>query len=554
MNKGWITRLFLNDVVFFLLCICLLYGVTYGTILNNFSHVQTDRYYWGNEEYPIDMLGNLAHIRAGYSGNWQFYVKLSSTLPEQKSFLKTEYLLLGHLARIFHLDTLFVFYASRALFSLFYLSVIYFIIRRVFYKKLERILALFFSLLGTAIYLPGWNHTFVEISGPEGVVWSRATLAPHHYMLGASFILLSLYFLSKVLDNYKDKNAFVFSVVTGLISSQVYAPNSLLVFTTFPLILMVKSILEYKEKRHLRFLPGWIGVLFSYSLIVALPIVYIPLLRKIQSDTLPIANVMEGLNPFRLSWVHYLLAVSFSYLFSWCALPVILKRKQTLLLFFATWLVMHPVGEFIISDAIGINRVRYFLTPYYVVFGILGAIGVTHIAEVFRNLHSRLYQGMLIVMMSVIITLGIPAYYYSQQKLEVCFCYFNGFDFSYPRQDLIHAIWWLRDHTKEEDIVLSELFSGHLIPAFAGNKVYTSWWYRLSGSYTFIETFDNIRLFFSGAVDETWVNDFLTKNDISYVLYSENERAFNPTLGDLTYSRLELVFHEGKTLVYKVRK
>lgn len=522
-------------------------------IYRNYLAAPPDRYYWGNDDFPLDQQGNLSYVRSGYNGHWQVFVKLTSTLPDQKSFLKIEYLIMGHLARVLQLDPLHVFYLARFGISVVYIWLIYFLAGKIFEQRYARNIGFILSIFAASISIPSKENVFAYIAVPDVLVFQRLTTSAHHYMLGGISTLISLYFLAKVLDQPSNKVAFLCSVIFGFIMSMTYAPNTVIVFTSIPMVLLIKFLYEFICYRKVNAWRTWIPILFSYVLVVMLPLIYLPLMRLTQWKGTAISSNLENINPFSVTILQYVLGLGASYILAWFAVPRIVRRQHTLLLFFVSWLIIHPIGEYFISDIIGINRIRYFLSPYFVVFGLVATEGVLSIGNVFARVSKRLKMLSMIVVVITAIFLSYYSYVQSVIKLRTCYCVIQFFDYGYPKKELMQAIWWLRDNTTEDDVVLSDTFAGNIIPAFAGNRVYTSWWYRLTGSSHFVYIMDFARWFYMKRFTPADVRWFVDEYGIDYVLQGEYERGFGDG-SDLEYSDLEPVARFGQTVIYKVKR
>src|SRR3989338_5560711 len=122
-------------------------------------------------------------------------------------------------------------------------------------------------------------------------------------------------------------------------------------------------------------------------------------------------------------------------------------------------------------------------------------------------------------------------------------------ELAYPLKDFMKAIFYLRDKTSRESVVLSFVTAGNYIPAYAGNYVY------IGHANTPDEDEKEIRVkeFFEGAWSQEKAGQFLEKENISYVFYGPQEKAFGE-IADLskTYSFLEKVYGNAEIIIYRV--
>lgn len=218
-----------RELIWFLGISVLMYCVSFMAIYRNFSRVPADRWYYGAEEYPLDMTGNLAYVQQGIHGAFVSSFNYSTHLGESPSFLKLEYVFLGHLARVLAMDPIVMFWISKIALSMLLLVVSTVFIRRAVSDSHTRILAYICSLFGASIVIPGFGSNFSDISVFDTLVFVRTSLLTHHYALGAITALLSLFALSKVFDRALSNKWFVIALISGFLTSVYYAPNTILV-------------------------------------------------------------------------------------------------------------------------------------------------------------------------------------------------------------------------------------------------------------------------------------------------------------------------------------
>lgn len=220
----------------------------------------------------------------------------------------------------------------------------------------------------------------------------------------------------------------------------------------------------------------------------------------------------------------------------------------------ATWLIAHPVGEYIISPLIHINYFRYFLTPYYVAYGILGSIGVTILAGWIQKYMRNIPRWIIMTALAgAVLSTSVGMYASVWREEHLCFCLGQFFDFGYPKKSVMGGIFWLARNTHPEDVVLSEYYTGTLIPGFAGNRVYVSWWYRLIEPPTLWAAHANLTALYSGRMPTPEARAFLKRENISYVFYSETEQTYAAGKQTLDYPFLTVRYDKDGTVIYQVQ-
>jgi len=548
-----IQKLFTHELWWCILVASVLLFLSYGPIIQNYLTAPPDKFYFGQLEYPIDMLGDLAYVQQGYQGNLLASFNYSTMIGGHPSILKMEYTIVGLLGQLLNLSPIVMFMVSRFAISLLLLMVIYFLIRQVFTELWQRIVSYIFVLFGTGMSVPGVLNRIVTSGMYDAQVFQRLTQAMPHYVLGAGSVLLSLFFLSRTLEKPQRTGGFLLSLLFGIAASLLYAINSVLLISGFPLYIVFDSISVYLRTKRVRIDMEKVGILFAYAVVTLAPVAYVHHVTTSMWNDIRTAR-LEQLNPFRVTTTEYVVAVGVLYLLAIFSIPAVIRKGKPILMVLATWLVMHPVGEFIISPILHINAIRYFLTPYYVAFGILATSGVIILSDWFKKRMRNIPQWIITSVLSIaLFSTSIGTYTTVWKGEHVCFCFEQFFDYAYPKKTVMDGIFWLQRNTKPSDVVLSGYYAGTLIAAFSGNHPYVTWWYRLIEPPTIQNTERSLAAFYSGSMPEKYALTFLTQQRISYVFYSEQEQLFAKGKQTLEYSFLTVRYNTGGTLIYQVK-
>jgi uncharacterized membrane protein len=194
------------------------------------------------------------------------------------------------------------------------------------------------------------------------------------------------------------------------------------------------------------------------------------------------------------------------------------------------------------------------MTYYFVALGIIGAYGVEYLARLISAaLKLRKFKYLLILFfLTVIFSSSFLTYQINSGNLNVCFCNKEEYIFGYPFKTEMDAFRWLAQNTKEKDIVLSGGYAGMMIPSFAGNFVYSSFWNYLMSPPNYYDTKWKYDTFFWGTMTVQEAQDFLNEYNISYVYHGPEERKLG---GDISkYGLLEEVFANERVKLYQVKK
>jgi hypothetical protein len=525
---------------------------SYVPTLQNYVHAPPDRYYWGGSvEEPIDAVGNLDTIREGYLGDWYRTPPDTSTISTVPTVLKIEYILIGQTGRFLHIDPLLMYYISKILLSAATMLVIYTVIRSVFATPAERVVSFLLTLFATSVIVPApWSQNILMNFPADVSVFIRFTSAAHHYLLGILLSITSVFFLGKALDNPRHIRFLLLAIALGIASGLTNAPSIVPILLSVPVFFLIRTA-QYPLKK---ILTRETPLLASYVIGVSLSFVYLKYMSQFFNyDALARTEQMVGFNPVPEL---YLFAVGIPYVLSFFAIPYVLKKKHTFLTLLLPWIIVHPVATFIIAPILNMNKSRLFLTAYFVVFAILATAGLSYIASLIRRIHPVKNLTFWVFLAAAVVTIGSGffAYKESSARLKVQYTIEEDFSFGYPKRKFMDAVWWLRDHTKKNDIVLSDIYAGTLIPAFAGNRVLISFWFLIESPELFYKTYPQVLKFYSRAMTDTEASAFLHSNSISYVaLRYENQATLTPVRG-LPYTILTQVYADDTAAVYKVKQ
>lgn len=546
-------RKFLSPVLLFYLgLVLILYVGTYGQLMRNYRVAPQDRYYYGGEEYPLDETQNIAHIREGYEGENRAFFNITTDYPQKPSILKFEYILIGKLARVFSIDPVDAFNNTRFVLSVGWFILLYVMVMTLFHKKWQQLTAFAFILFGTSIYIG--QDSFVHRGVFDAQVLFRFTYAMPHYLLGGLTAMISLLALAKTVESSKWRYWFIGSILAGMWSAFIYGPTIVLILGSMP---VTSGILFWQVKRGRLSVVQWkkrILFLGLYSVFLALPLLYVRFVVAIQWKDLNLNEYVEKLNPFRLAPLEYFYSLGFVYVLSLVSLPSVLKKNKFIFILLYGWNILHPLGLYVLSDLLDLNAIRFYLLPYYVVFGLLAVLGIETILEWIPSRKRIFRNSILLIASALILVPSFQTLYHAWKRFELCYCFPDNFSFAYPQKDIMDAMWWLRDHTENSDVVLSDFYAGTLIPSFAGNLVFTSWWYRLSDVPQVHTSHDQLGFFFYGGFSDEDAQKWLHEHNISYIFYGAEERSLSPWKGEPTYSSLEEVARFHSVVLYKVKK
>lgn len=544
-----VKRIFKSELFWFVIFTIALYALAYIPVINRTIFPPLGRTYLGFNAYAIDQLGDLSLIQEGYSGRILREPNMSSSLVGKSFFVKTEYLVIGNIARILNIHPLYMFRIMIAVNSFLYILVLIKIIRQIFHTSSERVLAYGLSLFGTGILMPnsstGWENIAVFSQ-----VFQRTTMDMPHYLLSSMFLLLSVYYLAKTFNRFFWKT-YILSLICGIITSQLFFPPILILYTGF----VIYFIFRILQKINIDNLKKELILTFFYSLFVSLPFWYLwytshffdmNIFRFTEHTIPPVVN----------NFYDYMMVMGLLLFYSVSAIFFVIQKKQIFFTLAMSWIIVHPIVLFLIFRLTNTNPVRSFQTPYYVMLAILSTYGIINCYRKLSTALSRIIGKIIISLLLIVLIIScLPAYIKSFHFNEIG--RWDNPEFGYPGGGEFKAMMWLNSYCNDKRTVMSSEINGTLILALTPCRVYLSSWVRVS----LIEeasTFGNyMTQFYQENLPIDVVKNIIIYDNISYIYYGNSEQyihSLNSISRGLSYSFLEKIYDQDGTIIYMVNQ
>jgi hypothetical protein len=119
----------------------------------------------------------------------------------------------------------------------------------------------------------------------------------------------------------------------------------------------------------------------------------------------------------------------------------------------------------------------------------------------------------------------------------------------YLPSDTVAAITWLRRNSAMSEAVLCMPLEGSYIPGAAGNKVFVGHW---AETLRYPDKLGQVRWFFSDQPRAGQRRDFMTRNGLTWVLYTQNEAALGP-FNPAASADFEAVFTRPGATLFRLR-
>jgi len=463
-----------------------------------------------------------AKMQQGARGDWLFHLAFTPE-PHDGSFIFTFYLALGQLSAALGLPIPLVYHLARALAGLFLLLVAYRFIARFFDRVPTRRAA--FLLLGFSAGL-GWllaslGLITADLWVAEGFTFLSILANPHFPL---SIGLMLLIFLS-VLDLEGQPpwlSLFLRTAGLGLLLAvvQPFAVPIVLVVLGVYLIMIV-----WRDRR----LPwGEIAVCGAAS-VAAAPVILYDLYVYLTNPALA-AWSAQNLTPSLPPW-DYALGYGLILLLAIGGIAVALRRRERMDLFLLAW-----VGSVVVLLYLPFALQRRFITGLHVPLTLLATLGLERIVWPRVRARRRALVTCLIVGFAALTNLFVPLVSVAGVA--------QGRQPLIMTADQAAACAWLRDNTAWTDTVLTAPEAGHIIPAWAGNRVVYGHPFETIDAET---KEAEAAHFFSPEATTAERRDLLERYGVRYVLALSPAPDLNePALG------LTLVWTGKEAMIYQV--
>ncbi|MEN4013230.1 MAG: hypothetical protein AB1453_14050 [Chloroflexota bacterium] len=468
---------------------------------------------------PIDGNSYLAKMQTGMRGEWQFHLPYTATQGDG-AFLFLFYTVLGHFARLMHLDPILIFHAARAFSSMFLVislsRFLHLSLGEVHRSVFNRILIL--MIFGSGM---GWLAAFA--GGFTMDFWVAeaypflSMLANPHFPLGLAILVQYL----SDLQQEKPGLPWVQGIAGALLA--VILPFGVVVGGAITLCVLVIRFAVWKKISWrlpvLFFIPAGGILVYQYLAVLNNPLLAI-WNRQNQTPSPPLWDIMISLAP------GILLAIIGLY---WWAK----KKRQENLVVAAAWLIVGVVLAYI-----PFALQRRFLLGVYVPVAIFAGVGLISLVGQNIRRYRRLFW--LVFLPSILTNLfilmgGFQAAVQHEQML-------------FQRLDQRMALGWLNEQAcSNRAVVLANPTMGLLIPAHTHCRVIYGHPFETVDATFRVEEINQI---FSGNVHDSQLSAFIEKWDVRYILV--DSIADRLALNDSARAGLDMVYENNTVRIFRV--
>jgi hypothetical protein len=500
--------------------------------------------YIADGHYYLDYLYYLMVISQGMAGRWLTanYLTVGDNYTNIRG---TPYILLGHLARIFHLTSQFIYWLTVFILGFLLVFMFYLTIRKILPDKsvLLRIIILAIGVFSTPFYkmvISAGQLNLVPYDywyGPS-IFIRRFGAVPYH-LLSSILILWLILYLSEALESFGKKTT------TGVLKKAVTVSLIvifLLMFSPFNLINLavavgITAVIYFKRKVH-RYL-----IFFLTMGALILPAGFV--IKNMYGNP----DLLKRISALELTWnenpslIFLLKNIGPIIIFFPLGLIEFFKRSSVLkTMLFVFVLVSYVLFLSPVAQILGTHNLRFLSPVSYIFLGALGGLGMLKVAEI-----SKKYRKPIACILFLILMI-----YFSVFNYETLYNRAFGLDSSTPRRIIdylpkqIYEGFKFLKNQKEDNVLTGPYeYIGMLVATFSGKHVYLG---RILDTSQFEEKQALAMRFFQGNMEVDEAKEFFLKNNINVVFLTSVDRF--PSENLKKYSFLKEVYKSNNVSIF----
>ena len=533
-------------------------------------------------------------INQAKNGAWSFY-DLFTSEPHPPFFFDIFWLTLGKLAKIFSLSVIVIYQLAKIALIPFLIIVLYYLVAYFFSSVKTRMLAILFVIFASGLgglliiaanlspVFLGWLPT-MDTWAADGFNFFILFHSPHIMLALGLMLLIFLWTLIAL-----EKKQWRYSIYAGLAALILFQfhpydiVTTILVMAGFVLLLMVKNEAPRSLLRGIKrnspkpsTLPsppvGGFGG-FSASPPSQQPVEYSATENK-RIDWFNLRHFFLVLlisSPaliyhfwtYQAFWLKQIISaqndcltpaignIVLSYgaplILGLIGLVYIFKNKTSRdrEVFLVVWLIVQ--GALIYFPT---NMQRRFILGLQVVINILAIFGLIYLKNIFKikKLLSPNQMAILIVGFLMIFCCSnyfILAINFFPEKFS-----FNPRPVYYLPVERLEAMQWLKNNTPSDSVILSSYPTSNSIPAFSLRRVYLGHWDFTADAEQKLVL---LNYFFKKNNPHDGRQDFLVKNNINYIFYSQSDKNLGP-FDPSAQPYFKQVYRNSGVAIYQVNK
>jgi len=456
------------------------------------------------------------------------------------------WLIIGLLAKIFHLSSIAAYQISRIILIFLFVFILYFFISYFFKKEKLRKYCFSFSIIASGLggyFMPLIRKVFnnqinlkiypMDLWVSEGYNFLTLYHSPHFIM--ATSLIISTLFLA-----YYSfiKNNWLYLLVASFLA------NFLIFFHPFHLPTILAVLLIYifvKSFSQWRIRWDYFKKYLAYLFIIIPPVLYhfmILIYNPIASGR---AESNLCLTPY---W--WVVLISYGFLIPFAVWGIFKKRKNKKFIFLTVWLIVQSL--LIFAPISFQRRLTQGLQIPLSIIAFVGLLGLYRFLNNKYNIIKIFYAPILFLLLilffgfSNLYVLAEDFYFYYDPEFR------EAPEYIYLDKEYKEAFDWIKRKTDKNDIILGDHIPSHFVSGFSLKKSYLSHWVE---TINFWQKKDKMERFWQEETSNNWRKQFLNNENISYVFFSPFEKRhgnYNPEQSSL----FREVFCQGKVKIFQI--
>ncbi len=480
---------------------------------------------------------------------------LYTSEPQARIIFNSFWSFAGLFSLLTGLSNNLTFQFLRVLFIVPFVILLYFLAayfwKNILWRKINFIFLLFASGLGVFVSgtnidkgsYRGWYNWPLDLWAPENSNLLTMFQSPH--LIAATGLLTSILFLGYLSITY---NSYKYSTIAGVLSLALiqfhpfHTPTIFGVLGVYFIVFILKYIFRQREK--LKYFLRHIRHLFIIGFLSFPSILYWMLLSNYDYVTQIRTYQNICLTP---SWPIAFLSYGFLIILPIIAIGYLVYKKKisNLQLFMVIWLAVQLILLFS-----PFRFQRRIMQGLQIPMIMLSVLALYYIYQYLKNKLDKKRFNFLVNNKYLLIILFIlfftTSHFYNWTREIAVFA--ESYPQLYLSQDRVAAYQWLKENTTSDEIILSDQYNGNLIPGKIGRRVYMGHGVEtLHFQSKFVQT---VWFFATNKFDKK-KRDFLKRENIGYIFYSNNERgigSFTPENKDY----LRQTFVNNRVKIYEV--
>lgn len=483
-------------------------------ILNNLNHIIG--FYWSqikNTSYTAmpaintgDYYVYLSYIEQGRNGQIMMS-NLYNHLEQTRLMFSPLWYLIGQSSILFHTSNIVSYFIFRLIFSIIFIFILFYLIKKIFPNKKNPYWILIFSLLANgwgAIFNP-WLKNFgssaTNLWIPESNIYNTLTQSP---LLIFSQILLLLIFILFI-KSWEEKNIkyIILANICYLTLIVTHPFDLVIVF----IILTVWSSFIYLMEKNKKIIYYYLGILPGLILGSSYYVWLLqdPVMKQFRQQN-------ELLSP---NFILYIFGFGLILFLSLVGILYIIKNKFYKNNYIALILLWGILGFIMVYLPLDFSR--RLSNGWHIPLVILSAVALIH---VYKKIHTFWKISFILI---IFINVSFDTWYMTVDSLYKLKIYNSAYFFNKDRLQIFQKI---KNLPIENKIILSRANDAGFLPAFTGKKVYLG---HSIQTWKFEQKDIELR--------EIWtkphnIHSWLLSNNIKYIFASKD---FLPEFNDIKW-------------------